>query len=116
MAQSANGLDGNQIARLRAAMPQRVEGGDSGAHERRSLLRSEAVRHQGHGLGGRHHVLRIAAVMRETSDATILAVNEIPSPALRTHTVMTAIPAHAHSLALLPGSNIRAEFVDNAGD
>src|SRR5260370_30825031 len=106
MAQSADGLNGDQISGLRAAIPQRVEGGDSSAHEWRGLLRCQAVRHQGHRLGGHHHVLRITAVMREARDAAILAVNEIPSPALRTHTVMTAIPAHAHPLALLPGSNI----------
>ncbi len=54
--------------------------------------------------------------MREARDAAILAVDEISAPALRTHTIMTAIPAHAHSLALMPGSNIRADFIDDPGD
>src|SRR5438046_1762688 len=111
MAQSTNGLNCHQVAGLRAAMPQRIERGDSCAHERCGLLGREPVRHQGHRFGGSDHVLCITAVMREAGDATYLTVDEISSPAWWTLAAMTSIPAHAHSLAFLPEGNIRANFV-----
>ncbi len=62
VAKSADPMDRHQIARLRAAVPKGVEGGDAGAEERRGLDRVQGLRYVRQGRGQRQHVGGVAAV------------------------------------------------------
>src|SRR5205823_5774033 len=62
MAEPAQAKNGDETAAARAAVAQRVEGGDAGAHQGSGVRGREAVRHQCNSDGRGEHVLGITAI------------------------------------------------------
>ena len=63
MAEAAQPEHGDDVARPRAAVPQRVERGEPGAHQRGRLDGRQVGGHQRDRAGGGDHVLAVAAVI-----------------------------------------------------
>src|SRR5882762_6398815 len=116
MAQASDALDGNQIARPRTGISERVVHGDAGAKERGGLLGGQVVRDRGHGFGGRDHVFGVAAIEADGGDLLEPAENEIASAARIARKAMPTVPADADTLARLPVTNVRADGIDAPGD
>ncbi|SPE28870.1 hypothetical protein SBA2_410053 [Acidobacteriia bacterium SbA2] len=116
VAQTANTLHRHQVARQRPTVPQRVVGGNSGAQQWCSFDVAQTVRYRRQGLDGSHHELLVPTVIADARDFHIAAIAEVSAPAGVARSVMAAVPAHANTLALLPGGNTRTEFINNARD
>ena len=84
---------------------QRIEGGDSGAEQRRGVgvRKTVGIAHQ--CFDRRHHVLLISAVIADAGDFPIPAIAEISAPALTTCAVVAAVPADTDALSLLPAGD-----------
>ena len=80
MPEPADAMDRHEIARLRAAVPQGVEGGDAGAEERRGLHGVEGLRYVRQGRGERQHVGGVAAVAGDAGDAVNVFAGEGVAP------------------------------------
>ncbi len=61
-------------------------------------------------------MLRVAAIEAEASDFLLRAVCEIAAAAIEASVVLSAMPADADALALLPGRDAGAELGDDARD
>src|SRR5690349_7131426 len=116
MAEAADPLNGDQIARGCAAMAQGVEGGDTGAENRGRFGRIKRIGHGSDGFGGNDCVLGVTAVEAEAGDFFVGAVDKVAAAALRTRTVMAAVPADADPLTFLPSCDASADFVNDACD
>src|SRR5215471_3801347 len=114
MTKAANSLNSNKVAWQGTRMTQRVEGGDSGTHERRGFSGIERFRHAGQGLHWRNHEFLVAAVITHSANQRVHAVDEIPSPALETRAILSAMPADPNTFARLPTGYTGADFVDHA--
>ena len=112
VAQTADALYRDQVARERAAVPQRVVGGDSGAQERRRFDVAESLRYRHERFGRSEHVLLISAVVADARKFQVVAVAKVSPAAARTRAVMAAVPAHADALSLPPLGHTRAEFLE----
>ena len=106
----------DEVAGARAAVAQRVVGGDPGAQQRAGLDGRELVRDQGQRLDRGHHVLGIAAVVADAGNAGLAAGDEIAAPAAVAMAAMAAVPADADPLPDPPGPGALAQGVDHAGD
>ena len=116
MAKAPYALNGDQIARERAAVTQSVERSDAGAKKRSGIGGIERVRHSGDSFCGNDRVFGVAAVEAKPSDFFVGAIDEITAAALRTGPVMTAVPPDANALAFVPSSDAGADFVDDSGN
>ena len=115
MAKAADPKDRHQIARLRAAVPKGVEGGDAGAEERRGLHRVQGLRYVRQGRGERQHVGGVAAVAGDACDVVnVLAGEGVAPPAMATVAARTAEPAHPDPRAHVPTFHVRTHGVDDA--
>ena len=90
---------------MRAAVAQRVEGGDAGAEQRRGFDGIERVGHGGDRFPGRDHIFGVAAVVADAGPLFIDAVDEIAATALQAGEVVAAVPADADSLSFFPGGD-----------
>src|SRR5580704_6593416 len=112
---SADPKDRHQIARLRAAVPKGVEGGDAGAEEWRGLDWVQGLRYVRQGRGERQHVGGVAAVAVDAGDAVnIFAGEGVAPPAMATVAARTAEPAHPDPHAHVPTFHVRTQGVDHA--
>src|SRR3989441_1021668 len=116
MTQPADPQHSHEIAGERAAVPQGVVSGDSGAEKRRCFRGVEAFRNRGQRLHRGHHIFLVPAVKADTRYFQICAVAEIPPAARQALSVLTAMPAHSHALALLPFGYTGAQLVDHPHD
>src|SRR5438105_5672574 len=116
VAEAADSLHGHRVSRPGAAVAKRVVGGDAGAEERGRLERGELVRNARHRFGGRHHVLGVPAVVADSGDLRLLAIDEEPLPAGRASEAVAAVPTDAHALAGLPSGHPGPDGVDASGD
>ena len=83
MAEAADAVDGDDVARARAGVAKRVEGGDAGAQQRRRFDRVEIVRHMRDGGSKGDHVGRIAAVAGDAGRVMdVLAGEGVVAPAV----------------------------------
>src|ERR1700730_12151974 len=115
VAKSADPMDRHQIARLRAAVPKGVEGGDAGTEERRGLERVQGLRYVRQGRGERQHVGGVAAVAGDAGDAVnVFAGEGVAPPAMATVAARTAEPAHPDPRAHVPTFHVRTQGVDHA--
>src|SRR5262249_28309652 len=110
MPQAADALHGNKIARQRAAVAERVVGGDAGVEQRSRIGVSEAIwdRHQRFHWG--KHVFLISAVVADAGNFHVPAVAEISTTAFAAGAVMPAMPADSDTLSCLPCGNAIADF------
>ena len=111
----SDALDGHQLARQRAAVPQRIERRDPRTQQRRGFRRIERFGHGRDGLHGSDHVVAIATVEADSRNPEVRAVREITPPARQAGSILPAVPAHADALAPLPLPHACAHFVDHAG-
>jgi hypothetical protein len=116
MAQTADALNGTKIAAHRAAVTERVIGGDSGAEDRRGFHVTERVRNGRQRFDWSHHVLLIAAVIANASNFQVLRIAKIFAPARTAGAVLAAVPADADALAFSPGCDIGANLINEARD
>ncbi len=100
----------------RAAVPQCVVGGDSGAEQRRCFDIAETFRYRRQRFHRSQHVLLVSAVIADAGNLKILAIAKISAPARAARVVLPAMPADAHPLSLLPCGNPGAHFIDHARD
>src|SRR5262249_16441516 len=73
---------------------------------------AHSLRNARQGLLACHHVLGIAPIASKASDLLPLAIDEIAFPATITGETVSAVPAHADALAVLPGGDTGANLVD----
>ncbi len=117
MTKTADPEDRDQIARSRAAVAQRIECGDAGAHERRALDRRQIFRHERERRRRRDHVFRVTAVERNPGrEQRDLTGKEITAPARIAMSAMPGMPADANSLPRFPFVNARSDRVDQSDD
>src|SRR5262245_29895713 len=116
MAEPADSLDCDEVARHRAAVPKGVEGRDPRTEQRRRVRRVERLGHPRDCFDRRNHVLRVATVVTESCDIHVGAVDEVATPARETGAILTAVPAHADLLTFLPLRHACARLVDHTGD
>jgi len=60
--------------------------------------------------------LLISSVVRDACHFGVAAVKETPTTALDTRVVLSAMPAYADPLSLLPSSHPGSHFIDDAGN
>jgi hypothetical protein len=60
--------------------------------------------------------LLISSVVADACNLGVAAVKEVSTPALVTRIVLPAMPTDADALSLLPGGDLGAEFIDDAGN
>ena len=114
MSESADPLDRHKVTGQRAAVAQRVEGGDSGTHQRCSFGSIERLRHPRQRLHGRQHVFLIAAVVTDSGNLEVGAVRKVAPSASQAGAVLSAMPANSHSQALRPLGHAMAGLVNYA--
>ena len=96
MAESAHAMNGDQIPGTRAAMPQRIEGRDPGAQQRRRFDRIHVLGQACQRRGARQHVGGIAAVARDAGRSLhVLAGERVPVPTAAAVAAGAAVPTRA---------------------
>src|SRR5205814_9642821 len=116
VAEAADALDRDRLARPRAAVAERVVGGDAGAEQRRGLGGVELLGNARGGFMRHHDVFGVAAVVADAGDLLALAVDEEALAAGVTDEAMAAVPAYAYPVALLPLGHVGADLLDATGD
>jgi hypothetical protein len=116
MAEAADSLHGDKVARERAAMAESIECRDSGAHEGRGFRSVKRLRHPRQGFDRRDHEFLVSAVVTDSAHQAIRTVYEVASPAGQTGAVLPAVPTYANPVSLTPAIHIRSELVDCPGD
>ena len=116
MAKAADAEDGDEITGESAAVAKGVVGGDAGAEKRTGFGVGESFGEGGEGFDCSDHELLIAAVVRDAGDFEIAAIAKVAAAALEAGVVLSAMPADANALALLPGCDAGAELVDETGN
>ena len=116
MADPADAVNRDEIARTGLGVPQPVERGDAAAHHRSDLLEGQAFRRAGDRVLRRHHVLGVTAVEISAGDGAVDAVGEIATPTELTGEVAATGPAHADPVANLPHRHAVADRVHDAAD
>ena len=115
MPQTADAMDGDEIAWAGVAVAERVEGGDPGAQKRRGLYGIEVIGRVRDGGDMGDHVRRIAAIARDAADFMhILAGETAVAPALAAISAGAAEPADAGGRADAPPFDAGADGVDDA--
>ena len=115
MAESAEPEHGDDVARLRTAVPQGIEGCEARAHEWCRLDRPQVFRHARDRAGGGDHKFTVATVKCEASDLSAHTGEEIAAATWIAVPAVASVPTHAHSLALLPSQNSGSDRIDYPG-
>src|SRR5271163_4041541 len=116
MAESSYPLDSDEITGAGAAVPQRVEGRDAGAHQGSGFFRPQRAGDMGERLDRRDHVGRVAAVVADAWDLQKSAIDIIAAAAWIALEAISAVPSEADAIADSPIARIFAERLDDAGD
>src|SRR5262249_6199476 len=116
MAKSANTLNRDHIAGTGAAVAERVEGGDSGTHERRGFFWSKFVGDAGEHLLRRHQKLRVAAIIANSRYLQVHAGDEIAAAARLAFPEIPAMPTYPDAVADFPRIGVLPQGIDDAGD
>src|SRR5207245_500787 len=95
-------LDCHQVAGHRAAVTQRVEGGNSRTHQRSGFRGIERLGHPRQRFHRREHIFLISAVVTNSANLEVGAIGKVTAPASQAGAVLPAVPANSHSLALRP--------------
>jgi hypothetical protein len=116
--ETSDTLDRNDLTRLDVHVAQRVEGGDTGAHERSSLSGVELLGDGSNSLGPEVDVLSVATVGDDTVDIFVVAGHVIVLQAASAAEAVTTVPARADAVTELPlgltlgdGNDITNDFV-----
>ena len=114
MAEPANSLHSDQVARQSTVATESVERGDPGTHQGRGFGGIERFRHARQRFHRCEHVLLVATVITDPANLHVRAIREISAPAGETRAVLAAVPADSDALALFPFRDARAHLVDYA--
>src|SRR5271155_4027417 len=104
------------VARHRPALAERIEGREPGTEQRRGFGGAKLVGDRSERVGGGHHRLGIAAVVRNAGYAQVAAVDQPATPARLAMPAMPSKPADADALPGAPADHAGAECVDHASD
>src|ERR1700681_2843129 len=97
-------------------MAQRVEYGDSSAHEWGRLGGGQIVGHRGDGFCLRNHVFGIASIEVDGGDLFELAEDEVSAAARVALEAVSAVPSHADPLTRFPQSHVRTDGINASGN
>ena len=86
------------------------------AHSSGAASASASLGDEGEGVGGRDHVVGIAAVVVDAADGLIFAEDEVAAAAGGAVVAVASVPAEADSLARLEERHVGADGVENSGD
>src|SRR6266446_1526863 len=111
---TADPLHRDKISGESAGVAQRVVCRDSSAEQRRCFDGIETFRNGCERRDRSHHVLLITAVVADARNFHILAITKISAPAIKTYTVVAAVPTNADALSLLPFGDTGAQLIDSA--
>src|SRR5439155_5063412 len=116
VSEAADALDRHGVPRTRAAVAERVVGGDSGAEQGSGVLGVELLGDPRGGFVRDDDVLCVTAVEADARHLRPLAVEEESLAAGSADEAVTAVPADAYPVALLPLRDVGADLVDTPGD
>src|SRR5580704_3078146 len=114
--ESADTLDGDEVAGSGAAVPERIEGRDTGAHQRRGLFGPQRVGNMCEGLDRRNHVWSVAAVVADSGDLEKAAIYKIAAPARIASKAVSTVPSDADSIANFPFTHFFADSLEQPGN
>src|ERR1700681_4374779 len=97
-------------------MAQRVEYGDSSAHQWGGLRGGQLVGHRGDGFCLRNHVFGVASIEVDGGDLFELAEDEVSAAARVALEAVSAVPSHADPLTRVPQSHVRADGINASGN
>jgi hypothetical protein len=106
---------GDDIARPCAAVAQRVERGDAGAHQWGRIDGREVRRHQGDRARGCDHVFAVPAVIRDARGLAAHAGEKRTAAAVVAIPAIAAVPPDADAPSRLPSGHAGADRVDHPG-
>src|SRR5262249_11934412 len=113
VAEPAEPEDGDGVTAACERMPERIEGGDAGAHERPCLRIRQPCRHARQRLTARDHVLGVSTVRTDAADQLVPAGDERPLPARLADEVVPAVPPHPDPVSWLPALHPGTDPVDD---
>src|SRR4051794_30775960 len=102
MAETADALDGDGVARTNAGVAHCIKDCDASAEQRRGVGSRKVFGNRGDGFGGCDHVFRISAVEIYSGDFLVFAIDEVTAAAVTANEAMGPVPAYAHALAGFP--------------
>src|SRR5258708_13254254 len=102
MTDTADTLNGNEVRRQSAAVPQRIKSSDSRAEKRGGFGRVEAFRNRSQSFHRGDHGFLIAAGETDTRNSQMAAVDKISSPPGDASAVLPSLPSLAATLAFFP--------------
>src|SRR5436190_3736779 len=111
MAQASHAQDRNRVRRSCSAVPKRVECCDTGTQQRSRIDALQGIGNRRERFCGNHHIIGVAAIVRDSGDERILACDQIAPPAGLAPPTVPAIPANARTLPLLPLRHTHANRV-----
>src|SRR6266542_1321414 len=117
MAEAAHAEHGDEVARARAAVAQRVVGRDARAEKRGRLYGRQGIGDPRQRDRGRDQEIGITAVVGDSGNLRRdLAGDEVPSPAGIAASAVPAVPADPDAIPHGPAGNVAAERIDRSGD
>ncbi|MCY1547677.1 hypothetical protein D9M68_837460 [compost metagenome] len=102
VAQAPDPQHRDQVSGFGAALPERIEGRDARAQDRRGVLRIQFLGDGHQARAPRNHHFRIAAIARGADDRLIGAQVEVPLAARPAQAAMAAHPADTDALPDAP--------------
>jgi len=116
MPEPTNALHRDQIPAAQAGIPQRVEGRDARAQERRRLDRREVVRNSRESPRFGDHHLGIAAVRSDAGYHRVSAIHHVSTPARFADAVFPAEVTNSDPLTESPPRHAAAHSINAADD
>src|SRR5215831_10315109 len=116
MSEAADALYGDEFARSRSRVAQRVVDGEARAEEGGGLGARQIVGHGSDRLRGHDDVLRVAAIEAERGDLLEAAQDEVAALAGIAGEAVSAVPPDADVLAGFPDRDVGAHAIDAPRD
>src|SRR5262249_2791483 len=115
VAEPAQAEHGDDIARPRAAVAQRIECGDAGAHQWGRIARRQFGGHARDCARGGDQGLAVAAVVGDAGGLPAHAREELAAAAMVTIAAIATVPPDSDPLAWLPSGDTGADRFDHSG-
>src|SRR5690242_20695508 len=104
------------VAAACAAVAQRVESGDSGAHQRPSFNRTDLIRNQRQPFEGHENIILVPAVHSDARDLLVRAGDEAAAATGLAVSAIRPEPADADALPDFPLRHVKTKRIDYSGD
>src|ERR1700730_6730295 len=110
MAKPADSKHRDDVAAARSTVTERIESCHSSAHQRRAVNRGQFVRHRRQRFRWCNHVLSVASVKIDSRrQESHVAGKEITASAIIAVPTISAMPANAYALTVLPSLYVFAD-------